>query len=62
MNGEVIQGMTNKFTPKTVVAPLNSSINGTGLSTTSALVQDEIAAYRVQVAVSLGCIVGLVQV
>ena len=62
MNGEVIQGMTSKFTPKTVVPPLNSSINGTGSSAASVLLQTEIDAYRVQVAVSLCCIVGLIQV
>ena len=62
MNGEVIQGMTSKFTPKTVVPPLNGSINGTGSSAASASLQSEIDAYRVQVAVSLCCVVGLIQV
>lgn len=59
MNGEVIESMVGKYNPTGASgSDGNSTINGT----LPLDIEADLDAYRVQVAVALSCIVGIIQV
>ena len=60
MNGEIIESMASNYRPASVDS--SNTINNTLNSTASSNQQILIDAYRVEVAVALSCIVGIVQV